>query len=288
MEPFSKILRINSSQIFGNMNSRIKIGKWVESSKIQNFIIALIIINSITIGLETSDYLMKNFGNVLLFIDKIILVVFVIEISLKIYAFDFRFFKSGWNVFDFIIVAAALLPTSGALSVLRTLRIFRSLRLIKAVPKLRFIVEALLKSVPSIGWIFALLLVVFYVFAVIGTNLFGKEFPHFFGTIGASMYSLFQVMTLESWSMGISRPVMEKFSLAYLYFIPFILVATYTTLNIFIAIVVNTMSEIQEEESKRNVEQIGEILHSENADIINELKKIKNQINSLEEKLSRK
>jgi voltage-gated sodium channel len=95
-------------------------------------------------------------------------------------------------------------------------------------------------------------------------------------------------MTLESWSMGISRPVMEKFSLAYLYFIPFILVATYTTLNIFIAIVVNTMSEIQEEESKRNVEQIGEILHSENADIINELKKIKNQINSLEEKLSRK
>merc|ERR1711941_160548 len=97
---------------------------------------------------------------------------------------------------------------------------------------------------------FVLLLIIFYVFAVIGTFLFGAEFPHFFGSLGKSMYSLFQVMTLESWSMGISRPVMEVFPYAFLYFIPFILIATYTTLNIFIAIVVNTMSEIQQKEAE--------------------------------------
>ncbi len=267
---------------------KTEIGKWIESSAIQNVIIVLIIINSITIGLETSDYFMNKFGSYLLTLDKIILGIFVLEIMIKLYAFDYKFFKSGWNIFDFSIVAIALLPTSGALSVLRTLRIFRSLRLIKAIPKLRFIVEALLKSIPSIGWIFALLLVVFYVFAVMGTSLFGKEFPQFFGNIGASMYSLFQVMTLESWSMGISRPIMEKFPYAFLFFIPFILVATYTTLNIFIAIVVNTMSEIHQQESVKEVKEIEKIVHSENLDVLNELKKIKNQINTLEDKLSEK
>ncbi|GJQ63000.1 MAG: hypothetical protein SCALA702_20530 [Melioribacteraceae bacterium] len=219
-------------------------------------------------------------------LDKIILGVFVVEIMLKVYAFDLKFFKNGWNIFDFIIVSIALFPSGSGLSVLRTLRIFRSFRLLKAVPKLRFIVEALLHSIPSIMWIFVLLLIIFYVFAVIGTFLFGAEFPHFFGSLGKSMYSLFQVMTLESWSMGISRPVMEVFPYAFLYFIPFILIATYTTLNIFIAIVVNTMSEIQQKEAELGLEKIEQIVNSERDDVLLDLRKLKEQINRLEQKLS--
>lgn len=267
--------------------NREKLKQFVEKNSLQNFIIALIILNSITIGMETSSVIMKSFGNVLLFIDKIILAIFAIEILLKLYAYGFSFFKSGWNVFDFSIVAIALLPASGALAVLRSLRIFRSLRLIKNVPKLKFIVESLFHSLPSLVWIFVLLALVFYVFSVIGTKLFGTDYPQWFGTLAASMFSLFQIMTLEGWA-EISREIMEKYPLANIYFILFILLASYTTLNIFIAIVVNTMSEVQQKVSADELNKIGTIIQDENEELKNDIKLLKEQILKMEERLLRK
>ncbi|HSW55253.1 MAG TPA: ion transporter [Ignavibacteriaceae bacterium] len=267
--------------------SREKVKQFVEKTSVQNFIIALIIFNSITIGMETSSAIMNSFGNVLLFIDKIILAIFVIEILLKLYAYGFGFFKSGWNVFDFSIVAIALLPASGVFAVLRSLRIFRSLRLIKNVPKLRFIVESLFHSLPSLVWIFVLLALVFYVFSVIGTKLFGAAYPEWFGNLGASMFSLFQIMTLEGW-VEISREIMKEFPLAYIYFILFILLASYTTLNIFIAIVVNTMAEVQQKTSKEGIEKIEDIIQDEKEELKNDIKLLKEQILKMEEKLLRK
>lgn len=267
--------------------SRERIKQWIESRKVQQTITVLIIINAITIGFETSHEVMASVGKYLLLFDKIILAVFVIEILLKLYAWKGKFFTDGWNVFDFIVVAIALIPASGPLSILRALRILRSLRLFKAVPRLRLIIEALLHSLPSIGWIFILLVMLFYVFAVIGTKLFGAVFPEFFGTVGRSMYSLFQVMTLESWSMGIARPVMKEFPFAFLYFIPFILIATYTTLNIFIAIVVNTMSEIQQQGSEKEVREIGKIVASEHDSIREDLIRIKDAVTALEKRLNK-
>ncbi|MDQ7816475.1 MAG: ion transporter [Melioribacteraceae bacterium] len=266
---------------------REKIKVFSESARFQNFIIGLIIFNSITIGLETSDQIMTSFGSTLLLIDRIILAIFVVEIGLKLYAYRLSFFRSGWNIFDFTIVAIALLPASGALAVLRSLRIFRSLRLIKNVPKLRFIVESLFHSLPSLLWIFVLLALVFYVFAVIGTKLFSAEFPAWFGTLGASMFSLFQIMTLEGWA-EISRAVMEKYPLANIYFILFILLASYTTLNIFIAIVVNTMSEVQKKISTENVDRIETLIQDENEELRNDIKLLKEQIIRMEEKLTRR
>ena len=228
-----------------------------------------------------------SFGNILLLIDKIILAIFVIEITLKLYAYGFSFFKSGWNIFDFSIVAVALLPASGTLAVFRSLRIFRSLRLLKNLPKLRFIVEALLHSLPSLGWIFVLLALVFYVFAVIGTKLFGAAYPEWFGNLGASMFSLFQIMTLEGW-VEISRAVMKDFPLANIYFIIFILLASYTTLNIFIAIVVNTMSEVQQKTSNESVEKIENFIIDENEELKQDIRLLKEQILKMEEKLLRK
>ncbi len=266
---------------------REKAGNWIESKKIQSIIIVLIIINSITIGLETSDYAMQNFGGLLKTLDQIILAIFVIEIVIKLFAFGGGFFKKPWNVFDFVIVGIALFPSSGVFSILRVLRVLRTLRLLKAIPRLRFIVEALLRAVPSIGWIFVLLAMVFYVFAVMGTKLFGAAFPVWFGTVGKSMYSLFQIMTLESWSMGIARPVMEQFPYAYLFFIPFILIATYTTLNIFIAIVVNTMSEIHQKELEKETIEIEEFVHTEHVDIRSDISRIEAQISGLEKKLDK-
>jgi voltage-gated sodium channel len=267
--------------------NREKVKQFVEKNSVQNFIIALIIFNSITIGMETSSAIMNSFGNILLLIDKIILAIFVLEIALKLYAYGFSFFKSGWNVFDFSIVAIALLPASGMLAVLRSLRIFRSLRLINNLPKLRFIVESLLHSLPSLGWIFVLLALVFYVFAVIGTKLFGAAYPEWFGNLWASMFSLFQIMTLEGWA-DISREIMKEFPFAYIYFIIFILLASYTTLNIFIAIVVNTMSEVQQKTSTENVNKIEDLIQDEKEELRKDIKQLKEQITKMEDKLTKR
>ncbi len=267
--------------------NRERLKTFVESKYVQNSIIGLIVFNSITIGFETSDKVMSSIGDTLLLIDSIILTVFVLEILLKLYAHGFSFFRSGWNVFDFSIVAIALLPESGTLAVLRSLRIFRSLRLIKNVPKLRFIVESLLHSLPSLGWIFVLLALVFYVFAVIGTKLFGAAFPEWFGSLGASMFSLFQIMTLEGWA-EISREIMKEFPLANIYFIIFILLASYTTLNIFIAIVVNTMSEVQQKTNEEGVEKIGHLIQDENHELREDIQRLKEQIIKMEEKLTKR
>jgi voltage-gated sodium channel len=266
---------------------REKVKNLVESIAFQNTIISLIVFNSITIGMETSYTIMSSFGNTLLLIDKIILAVFVVEILLKLCAYGFGFFKSGWNVFDFSIVAIALLPASGSLAILRALRIFRSLRLIKNVPRLRFIVESLFHSLPSLLWIFVLLALVFYVFAVIGTKLFGTAFPEWFGNIGASLFSLFQIMTLEGWA-EISRSVMNVYPLSNIYFILFILLASYTTLNIFIAIVVNTMSEVQQKTSSESVEKIENFILDENEELKQDIRLLKEQILKMEEKLLRR
>jgi len=232
---------------------RAQLGVWIESGWRQKAIISLIVANAVTIGLETSPAVVEQIGGALQAFGAVVLGVFVIEIVIKLAAYGPRFFRSGWNNLDFFIVAIALVPAAGWLSILRTLRIMRVLRLLSTVPRLRQLTESLLAAIPSIGWITFMLGLVFYVFSVIGTELFGATFPDWFGSIGASMYTLFQIMTLESWSMGIARPVMEAFPLAWLYFVPFILISAFTILNLFIGVIVNTMQAFhwEEEEGKR-------------------------------------
>ncbi len=212
--------------------------------KVQNFILAVIVFNAIILGLQTSGTLNSKIGSILHGLDLLCLGIFIVELSMKIVVLHVRFFTSGWNIFDFLVVGISLFPSTGSLSILRALRILRVLRLVTNLPRLRIIVESILHSLPSIGWISLLLLLVFYVFAVLTTTLFGAAFPEWFGSMGASFYTLFQVLTLESWSMGISRPVMELFPYAWLIFIPFILLTAFIVLNVFIGIIVNAMGEV--------------------------------------------
>ena len=225
---------------------RQRLGHWVESNPVQHLIIAVIVINAIVLGLETVPAINNRFGSLLGWLDAAALTIFVIEIGLKLWAHGLRFFRSAWNVFDLVVVGIALVPASGPLAVLRALRVLRVLRLASMMPQLRFVVEALLSAIPGIGAIAGLMLILFYIAAVISTGLFGERFPEFFGGLGASLYTLFQVMTLESWSMGVVRPVMEEFPWAWAFFIPFILLATFTMLNLFIAIIVNTMQTLHD------------------------------------------
>ena len=263
-----------------HQQSQIKsrLGRWVESERIQHIIVALIVINAITLGLETWEPAMEAAGGLLILVDRLLLTVFVCEILVKLYAFGGRFFRNPWNVFDFLVVGIALVPSSGPLTVLRVLRL---LRLISMIPRFRFVVESLLRAIPGILSIAGLLLILFYVAAVMATGLFGSSFPQWFGSIGESMYSLFQIMTLESWSMGIARPVMEVYPWAWAYFVPFILIATFTMLNLFIAIIVSTMQAMVEEQKTKETEEIEAVVHDENLQLRQAIRELHEEVSAL-------
>jgi voltage-gated sodium channel len=230
---------------------RQRVLDFVESPRIERTIIALIVFNAATLGLETSPQIMASHGTVIHWIDSVILGVFVVELTLRIAGHGLRFFRDPWGVFDFLVISVALAPAGAEYAVLRALRVLRVLRLLSIVPQMRRVVTALLSAIPGLSSILLVLMLIFYVFAVMATNLFGESFPDWFGNIGRSMFTLFQVMTLESWSMDIARPIMEKYPFAWLYFVPFILITTFTMLNLFIAIIVSAMQSQSEEESVR-------------------------------------
>ena len=223
------------------MSMRDRIGIFIESDKVQISITALIVINAIVLGLETSPSVVLSYGNLLSLLDTVILVVFIIEISIKMVYRGLGFFKNGWNVFDFLVVSIALIPASGPFAVVRALRILRVLRLLSVVPQMRTVVQAFIVAIPGMLSIVALILLIFYVSAVLATNLFGQDFPVWFGHIGRSMYSLFQIMTLESWSMGIVRPIMKLYPYAWVFFVPFILLTSFAVINLFIGVIVDSM-----------------------------------------------
>jgi len=253
----------------------------IEHQYAQGLIIALILINAALLGLETSTTVMTKAGTFILTLDQIILWLFVVEISLRIYVHRLAFFKDPWSLFDFSVVAIALIPASGPFAVLRSLRVLRVLRLLTMVPSMRRVVGALLAAIPGLGSIGLMLLVFYYVFAVIATNLFGDSHPEWFGTLGHSFYTLFQIMTLESWSMGIARPVMESFPYAWLFFVPFILIATFTMLNLFIAIIVNAMQNYSAAEHQETVQALQQTQEHIETGLHNEMQSLRNEIREL-------
>ncbi|SDC45877.1 voltage-gated sodium channel [Ectopseudomonas chengduensis] len=225
---------------------RQRLGALMDGAIMQRLITLLIIINAVILGIQTSPSIMTDWGTPLLILDTFILACFVIELVLRFTARGISLLRDPWAVFDCLVVGIALIPASGPFAVLRALRVLRVLRLVSINPSMRKVVQALLASLPGMGSIVMLMGLVFYVAAVMATQLFGQSFPEWFGNIGASLYTLFQVMTLESWSMGIVRPVMEEHPLAWLFFVPYILVATFMMLNLFIAVIVNAMQSTHE------------------------------------------
>jgi len=220
---------------------RARTALWLERPRIQKILIALILLNAGILGMETSPALMRDYGVWLTLVDQAILWVFVVEIGLRLAVHRMAFFRDPWSVFDFLVVGIALVPASGPFAVLRALRVLRVLRLLTVVPSMRRVVAGLLSAIPGLISVMAVIALIFYVGAVVSTKLFSAAYPDWFGSLGASAYTLFQVMTLESWSMGIVRPVMQTHPYAWAFFIPFIMVSTFTMLNLFIAVIVNAI-----------------------------------------------
>ncbi len=242
---------------------RPRLAATLELPTVQHALIVLILINAVILGMETSSALMFNWGDWLNIADKAILAIFVVEIALRLIAHRLRYFRDPWNVFDFSVVVIALLPASGPLAVLRALRVLRVLRLVTLVPSMKRVVAGLLSALPGLGSVTAIIGLIFYVSAVIATKLFGTAFPQWFGTLGESAFTLFQVMTLESWAMGIVRPVMEVYPNAWVFFLIFILASTFTLLNLFIAVIVNAIQQERHGDGQPSVESELTRLHEE-------------------------
>jgi voltage-gated sodium channel len=224
---------------------RARVARLVMSSRFQRAVISLILFNAFTLGLETSDRLMAEWGGLLHAVDRALLWIFTAELALRIYAFRGRFFRDPWGIFDLLVVGVSWAPDSGPLSVLRALRVLRVLRLVSVVPSLRNVVEAMLAALPGMGSIVLLLMLIFYVFAVMSVKLFGGVMEEQFGTLGSAFFTLFQLMTLDDWA-NIVKPAMEAKPWAWLFFMPFILIATFVVLNLFIGVIVESIQTLRE------------------------------------------
>ncbi len=255
----------------------------IESNAFTTAIMVLIVINAITLALETSPSVMAAAGPALLAFDKAVLAVFVLEIAAKMAVYRAGFFRSGWNVFDLVIVGIALMPASGPLAVLRALRVLRVLRLVSLLPQMRRVVEALLYSLPGMASIAMLMGVVFFVGSVIATKLFGAAHPVYFGTLGDSLFTLFAVMTLEGWA-DIAREVQATHPQAYLFFVPFIVISVFAVLNLFIAVLTNSMQEMQKEELVAEEK----MLTSSQQTVIAEIISLRKEIETLRAALERR
>jgi voltage-gated sodium channel len=230
----------------------------IESNAFQRTIVALIVLNAISIGLETSQTVMTHVGGLLHVFDRTVLAIFVIELILRMYAYRGRFLRDPWSIFDLLVVGVSLVPASGGLSVLRVLRILRALRLVSAVPGMRKVVTGLLSALPGMGSIVMLLGLVLYVGAVLATGLYGATAPDHFGHLGTSLFTLFQVMTGEAWP-DIAAEVMPYHPTAWIFFVLFILTSTFVVLNLFTAVVVSAMEPERAQEQQTDETLLAEI-----------------------------
>jgi len=262
--------------------SRMRLGlrRIIETKYFDRIITTLIAVNAMTLGLETSQSAMAAAGPLLDVLDSCILAVFVVEILARIFVYGSRFWRDPWSLFDFTVVAIALVPAAGEFSVLRALRIIRALRLISAFPSMRRVVTGLITAIPGMTSVTMLLLLIFYIFSVMATKLFGQGFEEWFGTIGASAFTLFQVMTLEGWSDGIVRPVMKEYEWAWAFFVPFILITSFAVLNLFIGIIVDAM-QMEHGSTRKVVQDSEEETESEVAVVLAELRELRQEVRSM-------
>ena len=272
------------STTFHGLRQRVR--NLVDAPLFQRAIIVVIVLNAITLGLETSPTIVARFGAVLAVADDVMLCVFVIEVLLRLFAYRGSFFRDSWSVFDFVIVGIAVLPSSGPFAVLRAMRVLRVLRLVSTVPSMRRVVGALLAALPGLGSIAAMLALVLYVAAVMATNLFGTIAPEYFGHLGVSLFTLFQTMTGEAWP-DIARSVMVEAPYAWIFFIVFILVSTFSVLNLFIAVVVNAMQDQVADEMRAEEDLHAADASSERAVLLEEVRAMRREVAELRERLPR-
>ncbi|WP_423462742.1 ion transporter [Promicromonospora sp. MS192] len=258
----------------GRRTWRDALRAFLEQRWFTRLVLGVILANALVLGAETM--VTGTAFEVLRGIDHAMLAFFVVELALRLVATGRRFFRDPWNVFDLVVVGVALLPATESLSALRALRVLRVLRVVTAVPALRRVVDGMLRAVPGMGAVGALLVLVMYVSAVIATGLFGEAAPEYFGNLWTTLFTLFQAMTGEAWP-DIARVVMETHPSAWIFFVLYILVVSFAVLNLFIAVIVNGMEEMSEEEREDDLQKDERLdaLAAQNREILAELRAVR-------------
>lgn len=258
------------------MSLRENVQRVVEARSFHHAIMAVIVVNAVTLGLETTTSLGERVHSLLHVLDRAALAIFVVELLAKVYVYRLGFFRSAWNVFDLLVVSVALVPAAGAFSVLRALRVLRVLRLISGIESMRRVVATLLAAIPGAASIVGLLALVIYVSAVMSTNLFGERTPQHFGDLGQSLWTLFQTLTGEAWP-DIANEVMAEYPMAWIFFLIFILISTFVVLNLFLAVIVGAMESVKDAEDA----DMEAALEETEADIKAELAGLRQEIRAL-------
>ena len=243
----------------------------VNSKWFNNIVVLLVLINAAILGAQTYLPVMKQYGYELYYVEQCILWFFVFEVVLKIVTNGKNFFNRPWNIFDAVIVGMSVLPNYGALSVFRSARVLMVFMVISDTPRLRRTMGILTHALPGIASIAAILTVILYVFAVLATKFFGGAFPEWFGNLHLSLFSLFQIMTLEGW-VDMVEQIMEVFPTAWVFFVLFIVISTFTILNLFIAVMVDALNHIHRQEEDTEIKLLKQ-LRAEVAEIKAALKK---------------
>lgn len=263
---------------------REKLKNFIEGKFAVNFILGVIIYNAIALGLLTSARICSYCGDFLQWSCFACVIIFTIEMAIKLYVYGKNFFKDGWNNFDFFLVAISWIPTGGAFSsfrAFRVLRALRTLRLVTRLQRLRVIVQAIIEAIPNVAWASVLLLLIFYIFSIIGVTLYGADFPELFGNIGRCMLTLFQITTFEGWP-DLARSIMKLYPFAWVYFISFMLTSSFIVINVIVGIIVNSISEINEKYKRR--EELKNIRNSTRLEL--EIHNLKEQLTRVEKLLS--
>lgn len=261
---------------------RERLRRIVDDDRFQQFIIAVIVANAITLAMDTSPSIVAGYGPILRWLDTIALTIFVIELVLKLIAHGPAFFRDPWNVFDLLVVGIALVPATGPFAVLRALRVLRVLRLVSAVPAMRKVVSGLLRAVPGMASIVALLGLIVFVSGVMATKLFSSIAPDYFGDLPTSLFSLFQVMTGEAWP-DMADVVMEQAPMAWIFFVVYILISSFAVLNLFIAVVVSAMEDQLREDMRQEEAEHAASQADAHQEVLAELRALRAEVAALRE-----
>ena len=254
----------------------------VNSAWFEYFIIAVILLNGIILGLETSDTVDRLYGDWLRLGNEAALWVFIVEAALKMLALSprfYRYFQDGWNIFDFLVIVFALVPATGQFAMIaRLARLLRVVRLISAIRDLRLIVAALVRAIPSVGHVIMLMSIVVYIYAIMGYHLFHELDPARWGNLGLSVLTLFNIMTLDGWTQ-VMNSAMRHYPWAWMYFVSFVVVGTFVVINMFIAIIINSLDDAKRE---RLSELEGPVSRDQ---LLNELRAAREALSRLERRL---
>lgn len=256
----------------------------VAAPAFERWLIALIVLNGIIVGLETNAGLAASFGGLFEFLDHAILAIFVAEAGIKIAARWPRpqdYFTDGWNLFDFGIIVLSLLPASGEFAtVARLIRLLRVLRLVTALPKLRLMVATLVRCIPGMGHVLSLMALLFYVYGIAGYHLYAQHDPERWGTLGRALLTLFQIATLEAWT-DIMHKAMGLGTLHWLYFVSFVLLGTFVVVNLFVAVVINSLEESHQEMAEADARRLTGTV----PDALNDLRAVRSALAELDRRM---